>query len=171
MTAGEATNTKDNDLSYATLVFCSQLRLYASDPSATAKVSDTYVGRAIRSSHPILGDDDVTGNVGSGIVPVVYIVPFLLVLIFVFISLIALCLFECGHIKTNKETQKEIQLKNKINNDIRVQGNLAAVSFLCCIFTIYAFILDIKSIVIENNANWPIFYHRMDFLKLLFHLL
>ena len=105
----------DNDLSYATLVFCSQLRLYASDPSATAKISDTYVGRAIRSSHPQLDDDDVTGNVGSGIVPVVYIVPFLLVLIFVLISIIALCVFEYKTKKhMNRMYRRKFHLKIKL---------------------------------------------------------
>ena len=44
-----------------------------------------------------------------------------------------------------------------------MQANLAAVTFLCGIFTIYAFILDMKSVAIENNANLPIFFHRKSY--------
>ena len=83
------------------------MRLYASDPSATAKVSDTYVGRAIRASHPQLDDDDVTGDVGRGIVPAVYVVPFIAFFIFVIVSLIALCLFECDYIIQKCKTKSE----------------------------------------------------------------
>ena len=143
------------------------------------------MGRAIRSSHPQLDDDDVTGSVGSGIVPAVYVVPFIVVYIFVIFSLIALCLFECECIekiiqkcKTNSENKSKDtgrstlklegkkalkELKEKITNDLRVQGNLAAVSFLCCSFTIYAFVLDMISIAIENSANLPIFFHRKSY--------
>ena len=135
------------------------------------------MGRAIRASHPQLDDDDVTGDVGSEIVPAVYVVPFIAVFIFVIVSLIALCLFECiteehnitkckttrlsTSILEGKKTLKDF--KEKINNDLRVQGNLAAVCFLCCIFTIYAFCLDMKSIAIENSANLPKFFHKKSY--------
>ena len=140
------------------------------------------MGRAIRASHPELGDKDVTGDVGRGIVPAVYVVPFIAFFIFVIVSLIALCLFECDYIIQKCKTKSEAtrlstlilgtieegnkvlkEFKNKINNDLRVQGNLAAVCFLCVTFTIYAFCLDMKSIRIENSAKLPMFFRRKSY--------
>ena len=142
------------------------------------------MGRAIRASHPELHGNDVTGHVGSEIVPTVYVVPFIAFFIFVIVSLIALCLFECKEIKQKCKIKSEDtclstlilgtiefeegnkvlkEFKNKINNDLQVQGNLAAVCFLCVIFTIYAFCLDMKSIAIENSAKLPKFYHKKSY--------
>ena len=55
------------------------------------------------------------------------------------------------------------EFKSRIANDLQVQGNLAAVTLICCIFTIFAFGLDIKSVMDENNANLPLFFHRRSY--------
>ena len=55
------------------------------------------------------------------------------------------------------------EFKSRIANDLQVQGNLAAVTLICCIFTIFAFGLDMKSIKEENNAYLPIFFHRRSY--------
>ena len=112
-----------------------------------------YVGRAINANHPPLGDDAVLADVGHHIIPAVYVVPFT----FLAVPLILVLIFICVY----KETMKEF--KSRIANDLQVQGNLAAITLICCIFTIYAFGLDMKSIVDENNANLPIFFHRKSY--------
>ena len=145
-----------------------------------------YMGRAINASHPLLDDDDVLGDIGKQIVQVVYVVPFISVFIILFILsviVILLCLCEYDEtgedmeenqespisfmdkfkakLKETKKTGKEF--RSKLTNNLQVQANLAAVTFLCCVFTTYTFALDTISLVQENNANLPEYYHKKSY--------
>ena len=53
-----------------------------------------YMGRAINANHPPLGDDAVLADIGQGIIPAVYVVPFSCLavsLIVILIILICIC--------------------------------------------------------------------------------
>ena len=53
--------------------------------------------------------------------------------------------------------------KNALCNKLQMQANLAAISLICCYFTIYTFTLDIVSVVVENNMNLPKYFERMSY--------
>ena len=147
------------------------------------------MGKAINANHPPFGDEAVFGFVGKQILQVVYIVPFLLVFCFFVVLLITFCVWEneeyCKSIKNclcccqcsckcitdwkylklikkieGKAKEKVKKLKKEITDDVQVQANLAAVTLLCSISTIYIFVLDIISVVVEYNADLPEYFGR-----------
>ena len=151
------------------------------------------MGKAINASHPPFGDEAVLGSVGTPIVQVVYVVPFLLVCAFFIISVLTLGMWECEHEWTEgiegalkclcwrqwdecktkyltlikeiecKAKEKVKKLKNDIANDLQVQANLAAVALFCFIFTVYVFALDIESVVVESSVDLPEYFDKSSY--------
>ena len=53
--------------------------------------------------------------------------------------------------------------RNALSNKLQMQANLAAISLICCYFTIYTFTLDIVSVVVENITNLPKYFESMSY--------
>ena len=114
---------------------------YAQSQKDMPEIDDTYSGWAVYAEEYNI-NEDFYGNIKVNIVPATYILPFLVVYIFI----IAVCVF----IYYTPENIMENQ-PTKILQTTGSQATLVAVILLCMLFTIYTFILDILYVAKDHD--------------------
>ena len=152
-----------------------QLQIHASYQTTTALVTKTHVGKAVNAKY---GDDGK-----ESIIQAVYYVPFLVTLIILLVSIFCVCVFEHLNEDTTKKPNydrpfsmrdsktfwnvilsnykmKIKNLKSQLSRDLQAQSSLVAITLLCCLFTIYTFILDMCSVEREENADLPNYFKK-----------
>ena len=159
--------------SFYTLFSNPQLSIYATFQTVEARVEGLYMGTAVNgNSEMSIRDRPLNGGIHHGIITAGYVVPVIitsfaiLVLVLAYIFLVAI---ECH--RDNCQSlrgfrAKAMDLKKKAEDDVTLQANLLAIVWLCFLFTIYIFVLDMLSVSIENMDTLPRYFRKKKHLYL-----
>ena len=133
---------------------------YAESQDVSIAIDGTYMGMAVSESVFKITTEHLYGDVKPAIIPVVYIVPFLVLFTLLVIGCIVLCWH--GHHNSLEYDSDCIfqETLNVIESDSGLQANLVAAISLCCCTTIAIFIVDCISWGVEKSAKLPSYFPK-----------
>ena len=145
------------------------MKIYATFQSVNARVEADYVGTAVNgdvqtslSEHPLGGQL----HLSHAIILLGYLVPFIVIGLALITTIIIVCctMSECQACSC-KNLRKEIKswkgkFNKKLENNVDLQGNIAASAITCIIFTTYIQIFDFCSIGYEKDSELPSYFIR-----------
>ena len=132
------------------IFYCSlQLKGYAQSQSATPAVDSSYMGMAVGERNA-----KVNYYVGDGdaIVVAAYLIPFIVTFVCLVAGLCTICC-SCAPVE---------EVEKSVRGSPRLQANIVAALLLCGIFSIYTFVLDMRSLVIECKKDLPSYYKEVN---------
>ena len=128
------------------------------------------MGTAVNGDQQMsIRDRPLYGGVHHGIITAGYVVPFVITIlsIIVLLVLIIIIMKQSQSVKGDKKTccqsltvfrARTVNLQRKAEIDVTLQANLIAVVLLCFLFTVYAFVLDMLSVSVEDVGTLPSYY-------------
>ena len=126
-----------------------------------------YEGTAVNGDcQSSIFERPLKGTIPHGFIIAGYAIPFAAVAIIIIVIILLSLYFQNEQV--NREAQPYLCLMNlhlkvekfeeKFKSDVGLQGNLVATTLICCFATLYIFILDIYSIIIESRGSLPGYY-------------